>query len=420
MLALSMALALGTSVAFASVTGKVTANLNRRSSPTTSASNVISTIKKGSTVTVVSMIKDGEQFGSTKPFAVSGDWYELSDGSFVSADYVILSAPLDDEDELPPDDDELPSDDDELPPDDEEEIDFEDVDDDGDVTLEDDGDEITVEDGDEIPVEDDEDEALPDDLEEDEIPTEDEGPKVGSVNASSLNMRAAPSTTAKIVAKLARNTTVTIVAECEEGDEVGGETVKGRWFEITYNGTNGYVSADYIKVATQLAGSATTVKVPIRSTKTVYKTTRKLKVYKLPTTMASTNGTLDSGSTVSIKKTIQDGAKFTGLSAPVSGKWYQIGTSKYIEAKYVSASTTTSKSSVEIPLGTALVTTTTVRQRAKPSTSATQLGKLVKGTTVVIVGAVLDGETYGGTKVTGNWIQIKGGGFVSADYVALP
>lgn len=415
LLAMAMALALCTSVAFASVSGKATANVNKRSSPTISGPNVIGTIKKGSAVSVVSKVKAGEKYGSPKAFVVVGDWYKLSDGSFVSADYVTLSAPLGgEEEELPPDDEE------ELPPDDEEEIDFEDVDGDGDITIEDDGEEISVDDGGEIPVENEDDEALPDDLEEEDLPIDDEGDQTGTVGADVLNMRSAPSSSGTVIAKLSRNTVVTITAEYAEGDKVGGATVKGRWYRITYNGKTGYVSADYIKTGTPSAGTGTTVTLPIRNTKTTYKTTRKVTVYKLPTTMASTNGTLASASTVSIQKTINDGAKFTGLSAAVSGKWYQIGASKYIQAKYVTASSSTVKSNVEIPLGTKLVTTAAVRQRAKPSTSAAQLDKLEKGATFIIVGAVLDGETYNGTKVTGNWIQVKGGGFVSADYVALP
>ncbi len=61
-------------------------------------------------MSVVSMVRAGEEYGSPKAFVVVGDWYKLSDGSFVSADYVTLSAPLDgEEEELPPDDDdELP------------------------------------------------------------------------------------------------------------------------------------------------------------------------------------------------------------------------------------------------------------------------------------------------------------------------
>jgi len=412
LLALAMVLALGTSVAFASVTGKTTSNLNKRSSPSVTASK-LGTIKKGSTVTVVSMIRDGEKYGSA---TVVGDWYKLSDGSFVSADYVTLSEPL--EDELPPDDEE------ELPPEDEDGDEVELVDDeDGDGITIDDGDGIVVEDDEdleEIPVEDEE-ETPPDDLEEEEIPTEDEedGVKTGTVNASSLNMRAVPASTGAIVAKLPRNTVVTVTAAYEDGDEVEGVTVTGKWYAITYNGKKGYVSADYIRILAS-TGTASTVKVPLKTTKTVYKTTQKVTVYKLPTTMASTNGTLSAGSTVTVQKTISDGSTFTGLAAKVSGKWYQIGTSKYIQAKYVTTSTASAKTAVEIPLGTALVTTTAVRQRAKPSTSAAQLGKLEKGATIVIVGAVLDGETYNGTKVTGNWVQIKGGGFISADYVALP
>jgi len=415
--ALALVIVLGSSVAFASVTGTTTSNLNKRSSPTTSAAKA-GTISKGSTITVVSKLSDGDTYGS---ITVSGDWYKLSDGNFVSADYVKLNGTLDeeDEDELPPDDDE-----EETPPEDDGDTDIDEVTDDGEgeVTIDDDVEEVTVDDDTEVPEESDsEDETLPDDVDEEEVPDEETETQVGLVNATSLNLRSVPSSTGStVLAKLARNTSVTIEEEYADGDVVGSITVKGAWYKVTYNGKTGYVSADYIKIGTSESSATTTVTVPIKHTKTVYKTSQKVTVYKLPTTVASTDGTLASGTTVTVQKTIADGASFTGLSVAVSGKWYMIGTSRYILAKYVTSSSSTSTSSVEITLGTTLVTTTAVRQRAKPSTSATQLAKLEKGAKIVIVGAVLDGETYNGTKVSGNWIQIKGGGFVSADYVALP
>ena len=75
-----------------------TSNLNKRSSPSTSAS-VITVLKKGASLTVVDGIADGETYNGKK---VSGDWYELSDGGFVSADYVSCTEDFFGEEEEPP------------------------------------------------------------------------------------------------------------------------------------------------------------------------------------------------------------------------------------------------------------------------------------------------------------------------------
>ena len=140
----------------------------------------------------------------------------------------------------------------------------------------------------------------------------------------------------------------------------------------------------------------------------------------MPFTTGNVTKTIKSGTTVSVSKTIKSGSSYTGVNAKVSGDWYMIGTKQFIQAKYVKATTTTDKSAVNFTLGTKLIVTDTVNQRARPSTSATSLGKVAKGASIVVVGAYKDGETYNGSTVKGNWVQVKGGGFVSADYVQLP
>lgn len=407
LLAIVMILTMLATAAFASVTGTTTSKLNKRAEPSTSAAKK-GTIAKGAKVTVVDELFDGDDYdGDT----VKGDWYELSDGSFVSADYVELDGSLDDGD-LPLDDEELPPDDGEAPPSDEDDS----------ITMEDNSDGVILADGDiiledgndDIPLDSDED-VLPDDLEDEDLPADDV--QMGIVNADNLNVRSKPSTSASKAGTLNKNQTITIVNSYADGDDYNGMTVSGSWYEYETDNGTAFVASRYIALVNTNTEGADSYTVPIVAKKTTYKTTKKVTVYKLPTTVAATNGTVSSGSTVNVYKKISSGASFTGLSAKVSGDWYQIGSSKYIQAKYVTTSTSTVKSNVEVAVGSTLTTTAGVKQRAKPSTSATNLGTVAKGSTVVVVGVVLDGTVYNGALVEGNWIQIKGGGFISADYV---
>ena len=121
---------------------------------------------------------------------------------------------------------------------------------------------------------------------------------------------------------------------------------------------------------------------------------------------------------MSVSKTISSGSTYGSLN--VSGNWYMIGTNQFVKTDSITKSTSTGKATVTVAVGDTLVATTTVNQRSKPSTSASKLAKLEKGKKFTLVAVYLDGSTYNGTKVKGNWVQVKGGGFVSADYVALP
>ena len=148
----------------------------------------------------------------------------------------------------------------------------------------------------------------------------------------------------------------------------------------------------------------------------------------MPSTSASKLGTYKNGATVTITGQYNDGDSYNGTT--VSGDWYQIsvsGRTGYVSADYITIiSDSSSQSTYEVRLsggtatvaiGDTLVTTTGVNERSSPSTSARKLGSISSGTKVTVVRVVLDGSTYNGSEVDGNWIQIKGGGFVSADYL---
>ncbi len=61
--------------------------------------------------------------------------------------------------------------------------------------------------------------------------------KVARVNADTLNLRSEPSTDGRLLKQIANGTELDVVSTDYDG-----------WVEVTYNGTQGYVSADYVTV----------------------------------------------------------------------------------------------------------------------------------------------------------------------------
>ncbi len=61
--------------------------------------------------------------------------------------------------------------------------------------------------------------------------------KIARVNADTLNLRSEPSTDGRLLKQIANGTELDVVSTDYDG-----------WVEVTYNGTQGYVSADYVTV----------------------------------------------------------------------------------------------------------------------------------------------------------------------------
>ena len=66
---------------------------------------------------------------------------------------------------------------------------------------------------------------------------EDMAYSAGATTGSSLRLRAEPSTDASIITMLDRDVVVAVLDDTLDG-----------WYEINYNGTTGYVSADYLEI----------------------------------------------------------------------------------------------------------------------------------------------------------------------------
>lgn len=204
-----------------------------------------------------------------------------------------------------------------------------------------------------------------------------------TITASALNMRSEASTSASIVTCLPRGTVVLVTGS---GDG---------WYQVSYRGNQGYMSADYLDFsATADAafgdGTVTGDAVNIRSG---------------PSTDNSIIGSRSKGDTLTV----------TG----VSDNWYKVslgGSEGYIRSDYLSfgsgsgtssSSDTGTSSSVS---GTGTIRGMYVRLRSGPSTSHDILGTYNTGTTMTVTGE--DGDWY---KVSYNGQD----GYVYKPYLSL-
>ncbi|MCD8355626.1 MAG: SH3 domain-containing protein [Clostridia bacterium] len=191
------------------------------------------------------------------------------------------------------------------------------------------------------------------------------------ITASSLNVRSAPSTSASKIGSLTKNAAVQVIS-----------TSNG-WHAIQYNGTTGYISAEY-----------TTTEKPTSTgfqQRTVYAKAA-VTVYSVPKTSGTKLGTLAKGEGVT-------------ATASVDG-WYTVTYKNSVGFVRTSEMTTT-KPAETTPTTTTVYTTAVLNVRAEASSSSTKLGSLAKGTAV---------ETYG---LSNGWYEIKFNGktaYISAQY----
>ena len=87
-----------------------------------------------------------------------------------------------------------------------------------------------------------------------------DGPPTGFVTASSLNLRAEPSTEAEIIARLGSGVQVTLVV-----DENGDAEVDGEWYHVTYKDLEGYVSGQYVALEGEKYAVVTASSLNVRS-----------------------------------------------------------------------------------------------------------------------------------------------------------
>ncbi|MEB4868852.1 MULTISPECIES: SH3 domain-containing protein [Priestia] len=205
------------------------------------------------------------------------------------------------------------------------------------------------------------------------------------VTATSLNVRATPSTSGAIVGKITKGNTVNIVDES-----------KG-WAKITYNGKDAWISSQYIN------------KTQTNSTSTENSTSKSAIV-----NASSLNVRSSASTSASIVTNLSRGSKVTVVKE--SGSWSQIKTASgktgWVASQYLQAgsgSSTPNKNSGSTSSKSATVNASSLNVRSSASTSASIVTNLSRGSKVTVV------------KESGSWSQIKTAsgqtGWVASQYL---
>ena len=205
------------------------------------------------------------------------------------------------------------------------------------------------------------------------------------VTATSLNVRATPSTSGAIVGKVTKGNTVNIVDES-----------KG-WAKITYNGKEAWISSQYIN------------KTQTNSTSTANSTSKSAVV-----NASSLNVRSSASTSASIVTNLSRGSKVTVVKE--SGSWSQIktaaGQTGWVASQYLQAgsgSSTPTSNSGSTTSKSAVVNASSLNVRSSASTSASIVANLSRGSKVTVV------------KESGSWSQIKTAsgqtGWVASQYL---
>jgi N-acetylmuramoyl-L-alanine amidase len=205
------------------------------------------------------------------------------------------------------------------------------------------------------------------------------------VTATSLNVRATPSTSGAIVGKITKGNTVDIVDES-----------KG-WAKITYSGKEAWISSQYIN------------KTQTNSTSTANSTSKSAVV-----NASSLNVRSSASTSASIVTNLPRNSKVTVVK--VSGSWSQVKTASgqtgWVASQYLqagSASSAPAKDSGSTSSQSAVVNASSLNVRSSASTSASIVTNLSRNSKVTVV------------KVSGSWSQIKTAsgqtGWVASQYL---
>jgi len=203
----------------------------------------------------------------------------------------------------------------------------------------------------------------------------------GGTTTTAVNFRTGAGTNHSIISTLPAGTAVVV------------EEQAGGWYKVVYNGTTGYISADYLKVTQNQSGSFGTG------------------------TVNASSLNMRSGASLSagVITTIPSGASVTVIG--VNGNWYQVqynGQTGYVSADYVklsggSAAPAPSQGGQQSGGTSGTVKGNSVRMRSGPGTGYAILGTYNNGTALTI-----NGTENGWTKVTLGGVN----GYIRSDYVS--
>lgn len=213
----------------------------------------------------------------------------------------------------------------------------------------------------------------------------------GTISGSDVRMRSGASTKSSVITTLDKGTKTPVVG------------AQGNWYEISYNGKTGFVSADYVKISVGAAAAATPSTPAAKpdssaSSDTALKASvigTSVRMRSQPNTSSDTLGYYSNGVTLNALGSVKD--------------WYKVSYNDktgYMAAQYVRV--TPEKSYDAAKSGS--VNGSDVRVRMGPGTEFAAVGTYGKGTNVKISGE------------TGNWYEVSINGtygYMSKDYIKL-
>lgn len=203
---------------------------------------------------------------------------------------------------------------------------------------------------------------------------------------TNLRVRSGASTNSSVIGYLSNSTDINIVAQ------------EGSWYKISYNGSYGYVSKDYVQSTILQTPAPTATTTSTTSTNgSVVNISTNLRVRSAANTSSGILGYLLNGEKVTI----------TGES----GSWYQIkynNSTAYVSKDYIK------KDSAQAVVPTPMTTTTAT---TASTTAASSSGKVVNVTTTLrvrsgastsssVVGSLRNGQAVTITGENGDWYQI--------------
>ena len=216
----------------------------------------------------------------------------------------------------------------------------------------------------------------------------------GTVSGSDVRMRSGAGTNSSIITTLDKGTKTSVIG------------ASGNWYEVSYNGKTGYVSADYMKLSVGNASSSAATTKPSTSASTTTSTSTgsgfkasvigtSVRLRSQPNTNCDTLGYYSNGVSLTALGSVKD--------------WYKVsynGKTGYMAAQYVRITPSESYSAAK----SCSVSGDSVRLRMGPSTDFAAIATLNKNTSVKITGE------------TGSWYEVSANGqygYMSKDYIKI-
>ncbi len=200
--------------------------------------------------------------------------------------------------------------------------------------------------------------------------------QTGEVTASSLNVRAQPTTSSNVIGSLSK------------GNKVSLYELSRNWYKVKVNNQTGYIHSDYVSVTTEsLSGRKGEI------------TATKLNVRSQASTYSTVVGSLTKGTVIDLHER--------------TGSWFKVKVNNqwaYIHSDYVKVSSGSSGSGSDSvsEQQKGEITASRLNIRSQASTSSNVIGSLTNGTVVDL------------HEQTGSWFKVSVNnqwGFIHSDYV---